>query len=77
MKHIVVKCLKGQKLDIESITKSGHEQGCLVGWDLAHSVGNVELQLHSWIVDFACWCSYKVIRLFNPSQTNGMREQGV
>ncbi len=35
-------------------------QGCLVGFDCAHAVGNAELRLHDWDVDFACWCSYKV-----------------
>ena len=50
----------GQKFDIEAITRAGRQQGCIVGWDLAHAVGNVQLNLHEWDVDFACWCSYKV-----------------
>ena len=36
------------------------EQGCYVGFNLAHAVGNIELFLHDWDVDFACWCNYKV-----------------
>ncbi len=51
----------GQFFDLAAITKSGHAAGCIVGFDLAHAVGNVELQLHDWGVDFACWCSYKYI----------------
>lgn len=51
----------GQCFDLASITHTAHEQGMLVGYDLAHAVGNVELQLHAWGVDFACWCHYKYV----------------
>nr|ADD38938.1 Kynureninase [Lepeophtheirus salmonis] len=51
----------GQKFDMEKGTKFAKSRGCLVGWDLAHAVGNVELKLHEWDVDFAAWCSYKYL----------------
>ena len=43
----------GQVFDMKTITEAGHNVGAVVGFDLAHATGNVELQLHEWNVDFA------------------------
>ena len=51
----------GQYFDIKAITEAAHQVGAYAGFDLAHAVGNVELKLHAWDVDFACWCSYKYL----------------
>lgn len=51
----------GQYFDIKTITAHAHSKGILIGWDCAHAVGNVELQLHDWDVDFAAWCHYKYV----------------
>ncbi len=51
----------GQAFDIAHITKMAHQQGCVVGFDLAHAMGNRELTLHEDQVDFAVWCSYKYL----------------
>ena len=51
----------GQALPIERLTAAGHAAGAVVGWDLAHAAGNVELALHDRDVDFAAWCTYKYL----------------
>jgi kynureninase len=51
----------GQVFDMEAITLAAHHAGAYCGFDLAHAVGNIELKLHDWNADFACWCSYKYL----------------
>ncbi len=51
----------GQFFDLKKITDAAHRVGAYAGYDLAHAVGNIPLQLHDWNVDFACWCSYKYL----------------
>ncbi len=51
----------GQYYDLKSITEAAHRIGAIAGFDLAHAMGNIPLQLHDWQVDFACWCSYKYL----------------
>ena len=67
--EIAIVCLPGiqyytgQFFNIAKITKHVKTSApdVVVGWDLAHAVGNVPLSLHGWGVDFAAWCSYKYL----------------
>ena len=56
-----VNYLTGQLFDLPAITRMAHDAGALAGFDLAHAIGNVKLDLHNWNADFACWCSYKYL----------------
>ena len=51
----------GQAFDIEEIAKVGRVEGAVVGFNLAHSVGNLPLRLHDWDIDFSAWCTYKYL----------------
>ncbi|TKA31956.1 hypothetical protein B0A50_01201 [Salinomyces thailandicus] len=51
----------GQFFDMPGLTAYAQNKGLTVGWDLAHAVGNVPVQLHEWNVDFAVWCTYKYL----------------
>ena len=61
----------GQWFDIPTIATAARQQGIPAGFDLAHAVGNVPLQLHDWDVDFAVWCSYKYLNA-GPGNTGGL-----
>lgn len=56
-----VQYYSGQVLDMPAICDLARQYGCRVGFDLAHAVGNIALELHQWAPDFAAWCSYKYL----------------
>ena len=60
----------GQVFDMKTITEAGHKAGAYVGWDLAHAAGNIKLDLHDWVIDFAAWCSYKYMNS-GPGNASG------
>ncbi|SDQ29363.1 kynureninase [Pseudoxanthomonas sp. CF125] len=49
----------GQAFELKKIARLAHAQGAVAGFDLAHAVGNVPVDLHDSQADFAVWCHYK------------------
>jgi kynureninase len=56
-----VNYLTGARLDVSGLTAAAHRVGARAGWDLAHAVGNVPIDLDEAGVDFAVWCHYKYL----------------
>jgi kynureninase len=56
-----VQYLSGQNFDLKFIAQYAHRVGAVAGFDLAHAIGNVEVNLHDADADFAVWCSYKYL----------------
>lgn len=61
----------GQFFDIPAITRAAHAAGATAGYNLAHAAGNVELKLHDWNADYACFCSYKYLNA-GPGGVSGI-----
>jgi len=66
-----VQYYSGQFFDIERITAAAHLSGAFMGVDLAHTIGNLPLDLHNAKVDFAVWCTYKYLNS-GPGGIGGM-----
>jgi kynureninase len=56
-----VQYLTGQAIDLAGCAAVARRYGCRVGIDLAHAVGNLDLDLRAAEPDFAVWCSYKYL----------------
>jgi len=61
----------GQVFNMAEITKAAHDAGAYAGFDLAHAVGNIKLDLHNWDMDFAAWCTYKYLNS-GPGSVGGI-----
>jgi kynureninase len=61
----------GQLLDVAAIADVAHEHDAYAGFDLAHSVGVADHDLHRAGVDFAVWCSYKYLNA-GPGAVGGL-----
>ncbi len=51
----------GRKHDMKAVTKVVQAKGCVMIWDLAHSAGAVEVDLHGSNCEFAIGCTYKYL----------------
>lgn len=61
----------GQRFNMKAVADCARSVGARIGLDLAHAIGNVELELHAWGIDFAVWCSYKYLNA-GPGSVGGM-----
>ncbi len=50
-----------QLLDLKKLTEAAHKKGILIGFDLCHSIGNVNHDFKDIAPDFAMWCNYKYL----------------
>ena len=51
----------GQNFELAAIARCARRAGAMVGFDLAHAIGNLPLAVHDSGADFAAWCSYKYL----------------
>ena len=61
----------GQFFNLKKITEAAHQVGAKAGFDLAHAIGNLPMNLHEDEVDFATWCSYKYLNS-GPGNISGI-----
>lgn len=60
-----------QVLDMAKITMAAKERDILIGWDLCHAIGALEINFNQINPDFAVWCTYKYLS-GGPGSTAGI-----
>lgn len=50
-----------QIVNMKKVTEAAKKRGIVVGWDLCHAIGAIEIDLKSLDPDFAVWCTYKYL----------------
>jgi kynureninase len=56
-----VQYITGEAIDLTGCAAVARRHGCGIGFDLAHAIGNLALDLRASEPDFAVWCSYKYL----------------
>jgi kynureninase len=51
----------GDRHDGAAVTRTAHEAGAVIVWDLSHSTGAVPVDLGAWDADLAVGCTYKYL----------------
>lgn len=60
-----------QILDMKKVSAEAKKRDIIIGWDLCHAIGSIEVDLNSLDVDFAVWCTYKYLN-GGPGATSGL-----
>ena len=60
-----------QLLDMKRLTQAAHKKGSIIGFDLCHSIGNIDHNFAEIDCDFALWCNYKYLS-GGPGATAGL-----
>lgn len=66
-----VQYVTGELFDLAQVTQLTHQAGAIAGFDLAHMVGNVPVDLPASGADFAAWCCYKYLNS-GPGAVSGV-----
>lgn len=50
-----------QILDMKKLTEEAHKRDIIIGFDLCHAIGAIEMNFSEIQPDFAVWCTYKYL----------------